>query len=157
MRSLLLAGCMAALAGCATSSKSPPPSSSAASSSAAQSTPPSSQGKTELRVTPTLSKPEDVYANSGIAITLDDYNPPKQGPQVRNDPPKGSTADFAGLRAGDLLVSLDGKAVGSRCDLKVILANKLPRQSVSIEIVRNNQRFGRSIVLEPLEEIKGCN
>ena len=147
---------MVVLAGCATSSKSPPPSSTT-SPAVTQSTPPASQGKTELRVTPKLSKPEDVYVNSGIAITLDDYNPPKLGPQVRHDPPKGSTADFVGLRAGDFLVSLDGKTVSNRCDVKMILVNKAPKESVSLEFVRNNQRHSRSIVLETLEAIKGCN
>ncbi|HEY0160941.1 MAG TPA: PDZ domain-containing protein [Thermoanaerobaculia bacterium] len=60
----------------------------------------------------------------------------------------GSPADKAGLRVGDIVVSVDGKDVDSSSDLRAALRDKKEGDSVRIEALRgrNRQTFVASVV-----------
>ena len=52
----------------------------------------------------------------------------------------GGPAEKAGVRVGDVLVSVDGKDVASPSDVRRALADKKDGESVRVEIIRNRNR-----------------
>ncbi|EDY85292.1 PDZ domain protein [Verrucomicrobiia bacterium DG1235] len=56
-------------------------------------------------------------------------------------------ADEAGIRAGDVIVKVDGAEVDSPSDLRVRIAARKPGDSVMIEIVRDKEREAIEVVL----------
>lgn len=70
------------------------------------------------------------------------------GPGVRvSDVVKGSPAEAAGLRAGDVLVELAGKPVASLQGYSDLLKTLTPNQRVDIVVERDGQRLPLSAVL----------
>ncbi|MFO0963194.1 MAG: trypsin-like peptidase domain-containing protein [Phycisphaerales bacterium] len=60
---------------------------------------------------------------------------------------KGSAAEAAGLREGDLLVTLDGEPLGGRNGLRRAIAQREVGDTVSIEYVREGERATASATL----------
>jgi hypothetical protein len=60
---------------------------------------------------------------------------------------KGSPADHAGLRAGDLLLALGGEAVASSGELIGALAEHEPGDTVTLELLRDRSRMELSVEL----------
>ena len=61
---------------------------------------------------------------------------------------QGGPADDAGLRSGDVIVSVDGHAVASATDLGNILADLQPGDSVPVEVDRGGQQQTFSVTLD---------
>ncbi|MCX7699527.1 MAG: S1C family serine protease [Gemmataceae bacterium] len=61
----------------------------------------------------------------------------------------GSIAEKAGLRARDLIVSLDGKSVATADDIREILSKKNRGDSVTIEVDRGAERMSLKLSLNP--------
>ena len=59
---------------------------------------------------------------------------------------KGSPADRAALRQGDVLVSLDGQAVSDIHDLFAVLASGVAGREVVARIIRGGDGEDRTIV-----------
>lgn len=51
----------------------------------------------------------------------------------------GGPADEAGIKAGDVIVAVDGERLGSDDDLRTILADYAPGDKVALTISRNDQ------------------
>ncbi|GAA2992337.1 trypsin-like peptidase domain-containing protein [Streptosporangium longisporum] len=66
---------------------------------------------------------------------------------------KNSGAERAGLKAGDLIVSIDGRPTPATQDLSTILATLRPGEDAKVEILRPDGN--RSTVAVPLEELSG--
>ena len=76
--------------------------------------------------------------------SIPDFSEAAQGVRLQGVRP-GSPADRAGLRAGDTLVSFDGKPVENLQDFTYVLRGLRPGDTVAVEVVRGGQR------LAPLE------
>jgi len=50
----------------------------------------------------------------------------------------GGPAQHAGIKSGDVVVAVDGKAVTSADDLSTILAGLRPGQSISVDLVSSS-------------------
>ncbi len=59
----------------------------------------------------------------------------------------GSPAAQAGLRVGDNLLAIDGRAVNSRADLRGILITKRPNDKITVQYLRGNQEGTATITL----------
>jgi serine protease Do len=64
----------------------------------------------------------------------------------------GSAAEKAGLKAGDIVLSLDGGAVQSSNDLVSKLYTHKPGDTVQLNVLRNGQRSDFTVTLQKLEE-----
>ncbi|MDP2361918.1 MAG: PDZ domain-containing protein [bacterium] len=65
---------------------------------------------------------------------------------------KGSPADKAGLKVGDVLVSLDGRAVDSPGRLRRLLQDYRPGAKARLELVRNRQVLQVDLVIGSREQ-----
>jgi len=73
--------------------------------------------------------------------------------EVRN----GTPAEKAGLKAGDVIVKVDGKAVANLSDLRDQLRNKSDQKSVSLGVLRNHSEMSVPVEIEkpkPLEKVQ---
>jgi serine protease Do len=61
---------------------------------------------------------------------------------------QGGPADDAGLRSGDVIVSVDGHAVTNTSDLGHILADLQPGDSVPVEVDRSGQQQTLNVTLD---------
>jgi TPR repeat protein len=70
-----------------------------------------------------------------------------------------SPADRAGLREGDVLLQLDGVALGTRDEMSAVLERHHPQDRVSLEYVRGSRRQAVEIVLESPAEmfVRACD
>jgi serine protease Do len=82
-------------------------------------------GVTLGQLTPQIGRQFDVGVESGALV---------------RSVQAGGPADAAGLRPGDVVVTLGGQAVGSVEDLLGALRNTEPGQQVPVEVVRDGQR-----------------
>jgi S1-C subfamily serine protease len=60
---------------------------------------------------------------------------------------KGGPADSAGMKSGDVIVSVDGNAVASAHDLGDILGGLQPGASVSVVVDRGGQQVTLDVTL----------
>lgn len=58
----------------------------------------------------------------------------------------------AGLRAGDLIVGLGGRAVANAKELIVAIRDQLPGESVSVEVLRGGRLINVSVILDGRED-----
>ncbi len=63
----------------------------------------------------------------------------------------GTPAAKAGLKAGDILVEFDGKAIGNLYDFTYALRAKKPGDEVKVKVLRNGQPLEVSVVLTKRE------
>lgn len=62
-----------------------------------------------------------------------------------------SPAQKAGLRAGDVIVSLDGEAVASGSQLRTLLQQRKPEQNVQLTLVRDRDKSSLEVTLGEAE------
>ncbi len=67
----------------------------------------------------------------------------------------GSPADEAGIEAGDIIVSWDGKAVEDFTQLRLLVADTRPGESVDAEIFRDGETLTLQITVDSLLEHEG--
>jgi serine protease Do len=63
---------------------------------------------------------------------------------------KGSPADKGGLKAGDVIVAYDGKAVSDTSQLRNLVAMTSPGSSVKVEVVRDGAHHELAVTIEEL-------
>jgi len=63
----------------------------------------------------------------------------------------GGPADKAGIKAGDVIVSFDGKSVHDGHDLPAMVASAAVGREVSVSVIRNGKELGISAVVAKLE------
>ncbi len=64
----------------------------------------------------------------------------------------GSAADKAGIRAGDVIVAIDGERIRKAHDLPIRVARHKPGDRVRIELIRNGKRKTVTVTLEKMPE-----
>ena len=70
-----------------------------------------------------------------------------------NDIQKGTGAEKAGIRKGDIIQSIDGITISKFSDLKGFLNTKNPNDSVEVVILRDDQHINLIVTLEKLNTI----
>jgi C-terminal processing protease CtpA/Prc len=77
----------------------------------------------------------------------------KQGARVRSVSP-GGPADGAGLKPGDVIVTLDGKAIAGREDSGRVLVDQMrgvkPEQKVKVRVLRDGKNKDLTVVARPM-------
>jgi S1-C subfamily serine protease len=93
----------------------------------------------------------------GVRVTSVDANlaaqnqlPVDHGALITSITP-GGPADQAGLKAGDVIVQVDGKAVDDVSGLGAILLSKKPGDTVSVQVYRGNQQQTVNVKLGELQ------
>jgi serine protease Do/serine protease DegQ len=81
---------------------------------------------------------------------------------VVTDVTPGKPADKAGIRHGDVIVSVNGKAVESKDELRLRIAQMLPGSKVALQMVRDGKPLPLTVTLEKFEDrpdelLKGVN
>jgi serine protease Do len=94
-------------------------------------------GVTAQTITPLLSEALQLPADAGVIIA--DVDP-------------GSPAEKAGLKGGDLIVSLDGKPMENGRQLRVNLYSRAVGESVALELIRNGARTSISVPVEERQD-----
>jgi serine protease DegQ len=61
---------------------------------------------------------------------------------------QGGPADDAGIRSGDVITSIDGRAVANTTDLGDVLADLQPGNSVPVVVERNRQQQTFNVTLD---------
>jgi serine protease Do len=64
----------------------------------------------------------------------------------------GSAGESAGVKAGDIILTVDGKEVNTSNQLQTIIASKNPGESVTLKIFRGGKNIEKKIVLKPRDE-----
>jgi putative serine protease PepD len=62
----------------------------------------------------------------------------------------GSAAQKAGLKAGDIIVQLDGRTITTKADLSDLLLGKNPGDKVMVQVQRGNQQLTLNVTLSEL-------
>ena len=62
----------------------------------------------------------------------------------------GSPADQAGIRAGDLIIGVDGTTIRSFDELRGLISSHSPGETVSVTVVRNGERMNLEVTLGTL-------
>jgi serine protease Do len=96
---------------------------------------------------------------SGDELTpqLADYFGVKQGKGVLvREVEKGTPAEKAGLKAGDVIVKVNDKEIGSVEDLRAALrSNSSEKRQVTLTIVRDRKEQSLNVELEPANQLVG--
>jgi len=64
-----------------------------------------------------------------------------------NEVMKGSPAEKAGLKRGDIIRSFDGKAIDTSDQLQNLVAQTPPKKSIPVEIIRNRNKMNVTLVI----------
>lgn len=67
---------------------------------------------------------------------------------------KGGGGEAAGLKAGDVILSIDGKEVNEPNELQSYIATKHAGDAVTLKIFRDGSTFEKKVTLQPREEEK---
>ncbi len=67
---------------------------------------------------------------------------------------KNSAGEAAGLQSGDIILSVDGKAVDSPNSLQSLVANYYPGDKISLKVFRNGKTLEKSVVLKSIDEVE---
>ncbi len=65
---------------------------------------------------------------------------------------KGSAGEVAGLQAGDIILSVDGKEVNSSNQLQTMVASKYPGETVSLKVSRKGKTIEKKVVLKSRDD-----
>lgn len=70
----------------------------------------------------------------------------------------GGAAEKAGIKSGDVIVQIDGKAINSISDLEDALLAKNPGDSISVTVARGNQQSNQQVTMKvTLGELQATN
>ena len=95
-------------------------------------------------VIPRLSRGEKIErAYLGVTTT-----PQSRGAGVVEAAPGGPAAG-AGLQAGDVITSIDGRPVSEPEDVSEVISGKAPGDAVQVELLRDGERRTLTVTLEP--------
>jgi len=83
------------------------------------------------QIDPETARAYNLSVNYGVVVT----------------PTPGSPAEKAGIKAGDIVVAVDGRKVETQSDLRRELFRKKPGDSVNVEVVREGKRLTFSVTL----------
>ena len=61
----------------------------------------------------------------------------------------GSAGEDAGLEAGDIIISVDGREVNTANQLQTLIASHYPGESVTVKVWRNKRAMEKKVVLKP--------
>ena len=64
----------------------------------------------------------------------------------------GSPAEKAGIEAGDVILSIDGKNVNAANEIQIMIAEKKPGDIVDLKIFRNGQTMSKAVTLSELSQ-----
>jgi serine protease Do len=64
----------------------------------------------------------------------------------------GSAGEAAGVKDGDIILTVDGKEVNTSNQLQTIIASKYPGESVTLKIFRAGKTLEKKVVLKPRDE-----
>jgi len=67
---------------------------------------------------------------------------------------EGGAAEAAGLKQGDVILSVDGKPVNESNELQAYVARKHPGDKVTLTIFREGKKFDKVVTLKPRREAK---
>jgi serine protease Do len=67
---------------------------------------------------------------------------------------KGGAGDDAGLKTGDVILSVDGKEVDAANQLQTLIGAKKPGEEVTLVVFRDGKSFNQNVVLKPRVESK---
>ncbi len=98
-----------------------------------------------LRALPRLKAGEDLHAGL-LGVNLRGGNPSVSETIVVNCHPN-SPAQRAGLKAGDKIVEVDGRAVERTAEFREAMARCYAGESVRVTVARNGERFERELEL----------
>ena len=76
----------------------------------------------------------------------------QSGGALVDDVAKGGPADHAGIKTGDVIVALDGKAIKEAAELPGISARLAPGSSVLMDIMRDGEPMTLTVHVEKLDE-----
>lgn len=65
---------------------------------------------------------------------------------------KGSAGEAAGLQAGDIILSVDGKEVNSSNQLQTLVASKYPGETVTLKVFRKGKNIEKKVVLKSRDD-----
>ncbi|MDH5299836.1 MAG: DegQ family serine endoprotease [Gammaproteobacteria bacterium] len=65
----------------------------------------------------------------------------------------GSAADEVGLKAGDVIVSINGREVNNTSDLRNLIGLLRAGQKVQVQVVRDGKRMTKTAVVAPTQEV----
>jgi serine protease Do len=65
---------------------------------------------------------------------------------------KGGGGDLAGLQAGDVILSVDGREVNASNELQVIINSKRPGDVVKLNVFRDGKTIEKDVTLKPRVE-----
>jgi S1-C subfamily serine protease len=85
-----------------------------------------------------------------LGVTIDREAKPAGGGVAVEKVMSGSPASAAGLKEGDVIVAVDGQAVGSFGDLRYAVASKKMGQRVEVGVVRGGEKMTIPVTLSPL-------
>jgi serine protease Do len=69
-----------------------------------------------------------------------------------SDVVSGGPAEKAGIKRGDVILRFDGKAIRSSSDLPFVVASTPIGKTVTVEVMRDNQRMNLQVKTEELKE-----
>ncbi|HHN66010.1 MAG TPA: DegQ family serine endoprotease [Nitrospirae bacterium] len=94
-------------------------------------------GVTIQNITPEIAKHLGIKANKGALVT---------------DVVKGSPADSAGLKRGDLIVEYNGNPVNNTTELRNMVAQTRPGKIVELKIIRDGREITMTVTIGELPE-----
>lgn len=87
-----------------------------------------------------------------LGINIDDAGPGEKGVKVVSVSPGGPAAE-AGVKSGDVVTAMDGKALASGRDLIAGMRSVEPGQSVKLDLRRDGKSVKVAVVAKPREEM----
>ena len=97
-----------------------------------------------VRIDGQRAKDLNLPVNAGAYVRILDAN---EQPTDQDAVESGSPAASAGIQTGDILVSINGKAIDQEHPLDTLLTQFAPGETVTIEIVRDGQRSTATVTL----------
>jgi serine protease Do len=77
-----------------------------------------------------------------------------EGPKgvIINDVNPGSGGAAAGLKEGDIILSVDGREVNSANELQTVVASKHPGDVVTLKLIRDKKQIEKKVTLKPRDD-----